>query len=68
MGLEAGATDITVDPLPFGLEYAELRGVRIRGRLIDVLIEEDAVTFTVDGVKTLGAIGVPLQFATPSSG
>jgi len=68
IGLSANANGITIDPLPFALEHAELTGLRVRGRIVDVLIEGSVVTATVDGEKTTSALGLPMVFATPSAG
>jgi hypothetical protein len=66
-GISGGDTGLTVDPLPFGLEYAEISGVHLRGRTVDVLVQGQTVTATVDGVKSVGAMGTPMVFATPST-
>jgi hypothetical protein len=68
VGIDAGDQGITVDPLPFGLEHAEITGVRVRGRVVDVLIEGQVITVVIDGVKSVGALGTPMVFATPSAG
>ncbi len=68
IGIDAGDLGLTIDPLPFGLEYAEITGVRVRGRVVDVLIEGEAITVTIDGVKSEGALGTPTVFETPSAG
>jgi glycogen debranching enzyme len=68
IGIDAGDQGLTIDPLPFGLEHAEITGVRVRGRVVDVLIEGQVITVTIDGVKSVGALGTPMVFATPSAG
>lgn len=68
VGIDADGHGMTIDPLPFGLEYAEITGLRVRGRTVDVLIEGEVVTATLDGVKTIGALGSPMVFSTPSAG
>ncbi len=67
-GVDANESGVTVDPLPFGLEYAEITGVRVRGQTVDVRVQGDVVTATVDGVATEGQLGTPMVFATPSAG
>ncbi len=67
MGISADDQGITIDPLPFELEHAEISGMMIRGRAVDVLIEGDVVSATIDGAKTYGSIGTPMFFATPSA-
>ena len=66
VGIDADALGVTIDPLPFGLEHAEITGVRVRGRTVDVLVEGEVITATVDGVKTFGSLGTPMAFAAPS--
>ena len=68
VGIDANEHGITIDPLPFGLEYIEITGVRVQGRVVDVLIEGQAVSATVDGEKSAGSLGTPMVFATPSTG
>jgi hypothetical protein len=68
MGIDATDEAVTIDPLPVGLEYAEISGVRVRGRTVDVLIEGQSITATVDSQRTTGAVGTPMVFATPSAG
>lgn len=68
MGVSASAERIAIDPLPLGLERAELTGLRVAGRTIDVRIEDETVTATVDGERSVGAIDSAMVFATPSTG
>jgi hypothetical protein len=68
MGITLDAPGITIDPLPFGLEYAEISGVRVRGRTVDVRIDGPAITATIDGVKSAGTLGTAMVFATASTG
>jgi hypothetical protein len=51
---------IVVDPLPFGLEYAEVRGLHIRGRTLDVIVSASRVTVTVDGESRDTEFGEPI--------
>ena len=67
-GVSAGEAGITIDPLPFALELLEISGLKVRGRSVDVLIEGSSVTATIDGEKTIGILGTPMVFATPSTG
>jgi hypothetical protein len=68
MGIEVGEDTMTIDPLPFALEYAEICGLKVRGKSVDILIEGASITLTVDGQKTAGSLGTPMVFATPSTG
>ena len=68
IGIDVNDTALTIDPLPFDLEYAEITGVRVRGRTVDVLIEGQSITATVDGEIRTGTIGTPMVFTTPSAG
>jgi hypothetical protein len=49
MGIRPHAGGITIDPFPFEVERAEIRGVRVRGRTVGVRIEGERVRVTVDG-------------------
>jgi hypothetical protein len=51
---------ILVDPLPFGLEWVEVRGASVRGRQIDVRIDGSVFSVTVDGDFRLSRIGEPI--------
>ena len=63
-----GARDgVAIDPLPLGLEYAEITGVRVSGRIVDVRIDGETLTATVDGAKSTGAIDTAMVFSTPST-
>jgi hypothetical protein len=61
-GVQAHDTGVTIDPMPFGMELVDLAGVRVRGRTLDVHIEGDRVTATLDGVTREGRVGTPLTF------
>ena len=54
---------LTIDPMPFGLELVDLSGVRVRGHTVDVRIEGDRVTATIDGSQRAGRLGVPMEIA-----
>lgn len=62
MGIRPHERGITVDPFPFGLERAEITGVRARGRRIDVRIIGQRVVATVDGSPSESTLGVALEF------
>ena len=51
---------IVVDPLPFGLEHAEGRGLRVRGRTLDVVVSAWRVTVTIDGETRDAELGEPI--------
>jgi hypothetical protein len=54
---------LTIDPMPFGMELVELTGARVRGRAIDIRIEGERVTATIDGVRREGHLGTPMEIA-----
>jgi len=61
MGVRAHDRGITIDPYPFELERAEIDGVRVRGRTIDVRILGQRVSVSVDGRSVETSLGVPLE-------
>ena len=61
LGVRPHDAGITIDPFPFGLDVAELRGLRVRGRTLDVRVEGDRVRVTVDGRVREGALGVAME-------
>lgn len=63
MGVRPHAGGITIDPLPFGLERAELTGVVARGRRVDVFIDGDRVTARVGDEVHECAIGEAIEAA-----
>jgi hypothetical protein len=54
---------LTIDPMPFGMELVDLSGARVRGRAVDVRIEGERVTATIDGVRRDGRVGTPMEIA-----
>jgi hypothetical protein len=58
VGVRDGA--IVVDPLPFGLEHAEGRGLRVRGRILDVVVSATRLTVTSDGEMHDAELGEPI--------
>jgi hypothetical protein len=66
-GVSVTRERLAIDPLPMGLERIELSGVRVRGRTLEVRIEDETVTATVDGEESTGAIDTAMVFATPSN-
>lgn len=54
---------LTIDPMPFGMELVDLNGVRVRGRTVDVRIEGERITATIDGVSREGRAGTPMEIA-----
>ena len=54
---------LTIDPMPLGMELVDLSGVRVRGRTVDVRIDGDRVTATIDGVRRDGRLGAPMEIA-----
>ena len=63
MGIRPHAGGITVDPFPFGLDRAEIAGVRARGRTIDVRVEGEHVRVVIDGTVHETRLGQALEFA-----
>jgi cellobiose phosphorylase len=61
MGIRPHVGGITVDPFPFALERAEITGVRVRGRTLDVRILGDRVRVTMDGEIRETVLGEPLE-------
>jgi hypothetical protein len=61
LGVRPHDTGITIDPFPFGLDMAELAGLRVRGRTLDVRVAGDRVRVSVDGRVREGALGVALE-------
>ncbi len=64
MGIRPHASGITIDPFPFGLEMAEIKGVQARGLTIDVRIEGETVSVRVDGETRTGKLGIAMELAT----
>src|SRR3712207_7739554 len=50
-GVRPDDEGILIDPFPFGLELAEMTGIRARGRVVDVRVEGERVAITVDGER-----------------
>jgi hypothetical protein len=62
-GIRPHSHGVTIDPMPFGLEMVELNGARIRGHRLDVRIDGERVTATVDGTSRESRIGTPMEIA-----
>ncbi|NUQ22231.1 MAG: hypothetical protein HOQ09_14885, partial [Gemmatimonadaceae bacterium] len=61
VGIRPHAQGITIDPFPFGLDHVELRGVKIRGMTLDVVITGDRVTVVTDGTKREERLGTRME-------
>ena len=61
MGVRPRDGGIVIDPFPFGLEQAELTGVRVRGRSLAVRITRETVSVTADGETAEGPLGTPIE-------
>jgi hypothetical protein len=61
MGIRPHDGGITIDPFPFGLEQAELRGVYARGRTLDVSIVGDRVSVVTQGARRETALGTSIE-------
>jgi cellobiose phosphorylase len=62
-GVRPHESGLTIDPMPLGMELIELSGVRVRGHPVDVRIEGERITATIDGVGREGRVGVPMEIA-----
>jgi hypothetical protein len=62
-GVQPHEGGLTIDPMPFGMELVDLTGARVRGRDVDVRIEGERVTATIDGVRREGRVGTPMEIA-----
>ena len=62
-GIRPHEGGLTIDPMPFGLELVDISGVRVRNRTVDVRIEGDRVTATIDAVRREGRLGAPMEIA-----
>jgi hypothetical protein len=54
---------LTIDPMPFGMELVEFSGAVVRGRPVDVRIEGERMTATIDGTRRDGRVGTPMEIA-----
>ncbi|MBC7895927.1 MAG: hypothetical protein H7066_10980, partial [Cytophagaceae bacterium] len=63
MGLRPSQGALLVDPMPFGLEFAEVTGVRIQGHDVTVRIDGPQVVVTVDESRITSTLGSPLTLA-----
>ena len=61
MGIRVHDRGITIDPLPFELDRAELLHVHARGRELDVRIAGHRVVVAVDGDVQESVLGEPLE-------
>ena len=62
-GIRPHEGGLTVDPMPLGLELVDVSGVQVRDHTIDVYIEGDRVTATIDGTRREGRLGAPMEIA-----
>ena len=62
-GVRPHESGLTIDPMPLGMELIELSGLRVRGHPVDVRIEGERITATIDGVGREGRVGVPMEIA-----
>jgi hypothetical protein len=61
VGVRPHAQGISIDPFPFGLDHAELRGVHVRGMVLDVVVSGDRVTVVADGVTREARLGTRME-------
>lgn len=64
-GIRIDDGGVRLDPLPLGLEALSLRGLQIRRRTVDVMIDGDRAAATLDGAEHETAIGKPLVLLKP---
>jgi hypothetical protein len=62
-GIRPHASGVTIDPFPFGLELAEVTGVRARGATLDVRVEGERVIVRLNGSEREGKLGIPMELA-----
>jgi hypothetical protein len=62
-GVRPHESGLTIDPMPLGMELIELSGLRVRGHPVDVRIEGERITATIDGVGREGRVGVAMEIA-----
>jgi hypothetical protein len=62
-GIRPHEGGVTIDPMPFGLELVDVTGVRLRDHTVDVRVEGDRVTATIDGTRREGRLGAPMEIA-----
>jgi hypothetical protein len=63
LGVRPHAAGVTIDPLPFGLDHAELTGIRVRGVTMDVTVSGDRVIVVADGVRREEKLGTRMEIA-----
>jgi cellobiose phosphorylase len=57
MGIRPHEGGITIDPFPFALERAEITGVRVRGRTINVRIDGEHIRIRVENEAHSSVLG-----------
>jgi hypothetical protein len=62
-GVRPHESGLTIDPMPFGMELVDLTSIRVRGRTLDVHVEGERVTATIEGVRREGRVGTPMEIA-----
>ncbi len=60
-GLRPDQQGLTVDPLPFEIDMAELREARIAGRTVSVRVEREQYQVEIDGERHRGRLGEPFR-------
>ena len=61
LGVRPHAAGITIDPFPFGLDHAELTGLRVRGISLDVTVSGERVIVVADGVRREEKLGARME-------
>jgi hypothetical protein len=59
-GIRPTATEIVIDPLPMGIEFFELRGVRVGDIDLGVRLDGGYVTVTANADLHMGRLGEPI--------
>jgi hypothetical protein len=62
-GVRPTVTEIVIDPLPMGIEFFELRGLRVGEVDLSVRLDGGYVTVTADAELRMGRLGEPIVIA-----
>jgi hypothetical protein len=60
-GLRPDARGLTVDPLPFDIDMAELHDARIAGHSVSVRVDRESYSVVIDGDTDTRSLGEPLR-------
>ncbi len=65
-GVRPHVGGITIDPLPFGFERLNVRGLHVRGRTLDVVVTAESVTVVADGAPQSAPLGTAIELPDAS--